>query len=82
MLSDKTIEEINRHTDPLSLLAVTVEKLKRIRTPFSIRCVQAVGDIQEGQVVMVDEVSVSRNFRLIYKIRGSYYAYSFFHIMD
>jgi chorismate mutase len=82
MLSDKTIQEINRHTDPSSLLAVTVEKLKRIHTPFPVKCVKSVGNIQEGQVVLVDEVSVSRKYSLIYKIRGSYYAYSFFYILD
>lgn len=82
MLSDKTIEEINRYTDPSSLLAVTVEKLKRIKTPFPVMCVKSVGNIQEGQMVLVESIHVSRSYSLLYKIQGSYYAYSFFRIMD
>jgi hypothetical protein len=82
ILSDKTIEEINRHTDPSSLLALTLNRLKRINTPFQVLCIQSIGRIQEGQVIIVDSVHCSKSHTLIYMIGGKYYSYKYFRLKD
>ena len=82
MLSDKTILEINKHTDPSSLLAVTVERLKRIKTPFNVVCIQSTGKIKKGQVVVVDSVHVSKRYSLIYQIGKKHYSYRYFQLAE
>jgi hypothetical protein len=82
ILSDKTIEEINRHTDPSSLLAVTLDKLKRINTPFQVLCVRSIGNILKGTNVWVDSVHCSKSHTLIYMIGGKNYSYRFFRLTD
>lgn len=75
MLSEKTLREINHHCNPDSLLAVTVNKLMRLKCPFYVRCIMSVGNIRKGQIAEVDKVLVTKQHLLIYEIDGKLYSY-------
>ena len=81
MLSDKTLQEISLHCSPGSMLAVTVDKLRQLKCPFRVTCIESVGKNRKSQIVNVDKVFVTKQHPLIYKIDGKLYSYKFFRIV-
>lgn len=55
-------------------------KLRRLYTPFMVKCVKSIDDIQVNSFVYVDEVFKDPDDLLLYKIGGNIYSYTNFEI--
>lgn len=56
-------------------------KMKRLYTPFMVKCIKTIDEIQENSSVYVDQVFKDPDDLLTYMIGGNLYAYSNFRIM-
>jgi hypothetical protein len=81
-MKKNTKNEINRYTSANSCLFVIVGgKLKRIKTPFKVRCMQGDHKLQEGKIYTVSLVKCDYMYRLKYIISGKSYPYSDFELI-
>jgi hypothetical protein len=70
------------YVDPYSLLVATRErKIIRIYCPFTVRVINPVGKLHQGQEVAVDMVKSDPDGWLIYIIQGKAYWYRDFLII-
>jgi len=75
--------EISRWCNPKSILVVNeLGKLRRLNCPFSVICIDAVGDLDEFKLYQVDSVKMTEHNRLVYNITGAYFFHSSFKIVD
>lgn len=81
-LSQKTIDEINRHTNPKNMLVVNVAGIRRLDTPIKVMCKTSVGTIEKDMVVEVMAVKVTTSNKLLYLIHGKYFPYNCFAILN
>ena len=81
-LSQKTIDEINRHTNPRNMLVVNVAGIRRLDTPIRVECIESAGPISKGMVMKVTAVKVTTTNKLLYFIHQSYYPYNCFEIVN
>ncbi len=81
-MSENEIAEINKYCTPDSILIVTSQrKLIRLFCPFTVKAIQNVGKIKEGETVPVHKVRITQTLHLIYIIGGVNYMYSNFIIL-
>lgn len=79
MLSDESINEINRYTSPYSCLFVNSKgDLIRVYCPFVVTCVLPLPDIPIHRKVNVLRVKASLNDKIIYLIGKKYYLHTHF----
>lgn len=81
MLGPRSIAEINRYTNPGSILVVTPTGLRRLFAPFTVECIRSYGLVVAGQTVFVSMVRCNRADMLFYRIGTRYYPYSCFRIL-
>jgi hypothetical protein len=55
-------------------------KIRRLYTPFMVKCISKIDDIHENCSVYVDEVFKDPDEMIVYKIGGNLYPYSSFRI--
>jgi len=55
-------------------------KMRRLYTPFLVKCIITIDEIQENSSVYVDEVLKDPDDLLLYKIGGNIYSYKHFAI--
>ncbi len=80
-LSQKTIDEINRHVSPRNMLVVNVAGIRRLDTPIRVECIQSVRPIRKGMILKVTAVKVTTSNKLLYLIHGAYFPYNCFVIL-
>ena len=55
-------------------------KMRRLYTPFMVKCISTIDNIQVNSFVYVDEVYKDPHELITYKICGNVYPYSYFRI--
>ena len=63
------------YVDRYSLLLSTKEGLKRLRCPFKVKCLVAVGSYGIGDILLVNEIREGGNRKLVYSIYNKEYDY-------
>ncbi len=77
----KKYNRIVYYYDSFSIAVINPSgKLRRLYTPFIVKCVSSIDDIQENSLVYVDEVFKDPDDLLLYKIGGNIYGYTNFEI--
>ena len=80
-LSKKTIDEINKYTNPKNLLVVNVAGIRRLDTPIKVKCIASIGPIRKDMELEVMAVKVTMTNKLLYLINSRYYLYNCFVIL-
>jgi hypothetical protein len=77
----KKYNRIVYYYDSFSIAVINQSgKLRRLYTPFMVKCVNSIDDIQVNSFVYVDEVFIDPDDLLLYKIGGNIYGYTNFEI--
>ena len=70
-----------QYHDSFSILVINHwGKMRRLYTPFRVKCLSTTGDIQENSTLYVDEVIEDEDDKLLYKICGNLHVYTHFSI--
>jgi hypothetical protein len=76
------IAELMRHCDPFSILGLgTAGQLIRIYTPFDVLVIEAIGNLDRGDVYSVEAVKVTLEIKDVYIIEGRAYYLHYFKIL-
>ena len=77
----KKYNRIVYYYDSFSIAVINQSgKLRRLYTPFMVKCVKSIDDIQVNSFVYVDEVFKDPDDLLLYKIGGNIYGFTNFEI--
>ena len=77
----KTPQRSIVYYDSHSVLVINQKgKIRRIYTPFRVRCLEIVDELNPGSMLFVDEVLEDLEKLLLYKINGNVYPYGLFSI--
>ncbi len=77
----KKYNRIVYYYDSFSMAVINQSgKLRRLYTPFMVKCVKSIDDIQVNSFVYVDEVFKDPDDLLLYKIGGNIYGFTNFEI--
>ena len=69
------------YADPFSLLVITGRgKLRRLFTPFRVRCVMPVDRIPHNTIVYVEAIFTNQQYCMVYMINQRMYPYKHFQI--
>ena len=75
--------EISQWCNPRSLLVVNeFGTLKRLNCPFSVICVEAVGELSEFKLYKVDSVKMTEQGKIVYNVAGDFFFHSAFKIIE
>jgi len=67
--------------DSFSIVVINPSgKLRRLYTPFLVKCIKRIDDVQEYTCIYVDEVFKNQQEIVFYKIGGKIYNYKYFSI--
>jgi hypothetical protein len=80
MDNDKILEEIRKYCDPYSILVIADRKLIRIRCPFRVRVRIEFAGWDEGDIVQVEKIMVTRDLQMVYIIGSNGYHFYLFQI--
>jgi len=81
-MNGKFIYEIRLYCNPYSILVINkLGKLKRIYCPFPVKVLIDIADLKKDEVVIVQQVRISRDLRLLYIISYGAYRSSLFVII-
>lgn len=76
------LSEILRFSTPKSLLIITWNNLlKELFCPFEVKVLKAVGNLEEGDRLWVQEIKVTTELKTVYIINDTAYYYYYFEIM-
>ena len=81
MDNDKILEEIRKYCDPYSILVIADRKLIRIRCPFVVRVRIEFAGWDEGDIVQVEKIMVTRDLQMVFIIGGNGYHFYLFQIL-
>ena len=75
------LSEILRFSTPKSLLIITWNNLlKELFCPFEVKVLKAVGNLEEGDRLWVQEIKVTTELKTVYIINDTAYYLSLIHI--
>lgn len=81
-MDKRIIYEIKLYCNPYSLLIINkYGKLKRIYCPFSVKVVMSFNTFQRNEIVIVQQVQISKDYKLLYVINNNAYRSSLFIII-
>jgi hypothetical protein len=80
-MNKKLIEELTG-LGSNSLVVIGRSGLKRIICPFKVMCREPIHLHFTGDVLLVRQVKLSKDLKLIYKIEEKFFLYSFFEVLD
>ncbi len=81
-MTDKQLAEFLKGISPKELWIVTWNNLIEILfCPFEVKVKYDVGDLKKNQIVLVDEVKVTRELKTVYVINGKPYFFHHFNIL-
>lgn len=67
--------------DANSILVVNPSgKIRKLYTPFRVKCIESTGNIKEGTTVHVEEVYNTKADELIFMVQGASLSFKHFHI--
>ena len=76
------LSEILRFSTPKSLLIITWNNLlKELFCPFEVKVLKAVGNLEEGDRLWVQEIKVTTELKTVYIINDTAYYYYYFEII-
>lgn len=82
MNNNDYLREISKSTNTNSVLIIDGKyKLKRIFCPFWVKCIKAIDEFKEEDILKVTAVKISRSLRMVYIIGGKGYFHSSFVIL-
>jgi hypothetical protein len=81
MDNEQILEEIRKYCDPYSILVIADRKLIRVRCPFRVRVLMEFACWNEGDIVKVEKIMVTRELQMVYIIGGNGYHFFFFQIL-
>jgi hypothetical protein len=79
--NDKILEEIRKYCDSYSILVIADRRLIRIRCPFKVRVRIEFAGWNEGDIVKVEKIMVTRDLFMVYIIGGNGYHFYLFQIL-
>ncbi|MBC8052152.1 MAG: hypothetical protein H7Y13_03740 [Sphingobacteriaceae bacterium] len=75
--------EISQWCNPRSVLVVNeAGKLKRLNCPFTVICIDAVGDLDEFMLYQVSSVKMTEQGKIVYNVAGNFFFHSAFKIIE
>jgi len=75
--------EITQWFSPRSILVVNERgTLRRLNCPFTVLCLDAVGDLNEYRLYQVSSVKITEHGKIVYDIAGCLFFHSAFKIID
>jgi len=75
--------EITQWCSPRSILVVNERgTLRRLNCPFTVVCLDPVGDLSEYGLYQVSSVKIAEDGKIVYDIGGGLYFHSAFKIID
>lgn len=82
-MNEKELAETLKYSSPNTLYIITWNNLlKRLLCPFKVLVRHSVGELIEGEIVLVDGVKVTGSLKTVYIIKGYAYYYYHFDIVD
>ena len=82
-MNEKQLAEILKYSSPNTLYIVTWNNLlKLLCCPFEVMVKHPIGDLKEGDRVLVDAVKVTADIKTVFIVKGRAYFYSHFRILD
>jgi hypothetical protein len=80
-MNKKTLEEINKFTNPDTCLFIGSKGLFRINTPFKVISICKIKEIKPGSILQVGKVKCSKDSRIIYIIDERPYHHRYFELI-
>ncbi len=81
-MNKRILAELLKHCSPKVLYVVTWNNLlKKLFCPFKVKVLNDIGDLKKGQLVDVDEIKVTEEFKTVFMINGKGYYYYHFDIL-
>lgn len=82
-MNEKQLAEILKYSSPNTIYIVTWNNLlKLLFCPFEVMVKYPIGDLNEGEKVLVDAVKVTADIRTVFIIKGRAYFYYHFEIFE
>jgi len=82
-MDEKQLAELLKYSSPSTLYIVTWDNLlKLLLCPFEVVVKHPIGDLSEGEKVLVEAVKVTADIRTVYIVKGRAYFYYHFEILN
>ena len=82
-MNEKQLAEILKFSSPNTIYIVTWDNLlKLLFCPFEVMVRHPIGDLLEGERVLVDAVKVTADLRTVFMVKGRAYFYYHFKIVE
>lgn len=82
-MSDDELADVLKYSSPDTLYIVTWNNLlKRLICPFEVVVKHQIGDLNEGEKVLVEAVKVTAQLKTVFIVRGRAFFYYHFKILD
>lgn len=81
-MNKRILAELLKYCSPKVLYVVTWNNLlKKLFCPFKVKVLNDIGNLKKGQMVEVDEIKVTEEFKTVFMINGKGYYYHHFDIL-
>ena len=81
-MNKRQLQELLKYCNPKELYIVAWNNLlKRLFCPFKVQVLNDIGELKQGEIVMVEEIKITTELKTVYLIKGSYYYYHHFDIL-
>ena len=82
-MNEKQLAEILKYSSPYTIYIVTWNNLlKLLFCPFAVMVKHQIGDLMEGERVLVDAVKVTADIKTVFIVKGRAYFYYHFEIVE
>jgi hypothetical protein len=70
-----------QYENPFSLLVINSQgKIRKIATPFKVKCIKPVGSFLVGEIVTIEKLAFTKQIPILYRIDNRWYNYKWFNI--
>lgn len=82
-MSDEELVETLKYSSPKILYIVTWNNLlKKLFCPFQVMVKHQIGELNKGDMVLVEAVKVTAELKTVFVVNGRAYYYNHFKILD
>ena len=81
-MTKKELADVLKYSSPDQILIInTFNQVQKIICPFEVMALCDIGSLQKWQIVLVQEVKVTRDIKTVFIINGQAYHYYYFEIL-
>lgn len=82
-MSDDDLADVLKYSSPDTLYIITWNNLlKELFCPFQVVVKHQIGELEMGELVLVENVKVTVKLKTVYMVKGRAYYYDHFEILD